>query len=192
LLERGSDFVASELLDLIVDQYQTCLEQTEKAVEAIEQQFLIRGFKENDVRRIYRLRRDLLRVYNAVTPLAELSRRLSRIELAYVDAESRAYFGEVADRIARTSEFINSLRQALAFAFEGGLMIGQMQQTDTTRKLAAWAAILAVPTAVAGIYGMNFKFMPELEWTLGYPLALGLMGSVCGFLYWKFKKAKWL
>ncbi|QTB99903.1 magnesium and cobalt transport protein CorA [Alcaligenes sp. SORT26] len=192
LLVRGSDFVASELLDLIVDQYQTCLEQFEKAVEAIEQQFLILGFKENDVRRIYRLRRDLLRVYNAVTPLAELSRRLSRIELAYVDAESRAYFGEVADRITRTSEFINSLRQALAFAFEGGLMIGQMQQTDTTRKLAAWAAILAVPTAVAGIYGMNFKFMPELEWTMGYPLALGLMGSVCGFLYWKFKKAKWL
>ncbi len=71
-------------------------------------------------------------------------------------------------------------------------MTGQMGQTDTTRNLAAWAAILAVPTAVAGIYGMNFKLMPELAWTLGYPYALGLMGSVCGFLYWKFKKAKWL
>lgn len=192
LLQRGSDYVASELLDMIVDQYLVSLEQMEKAVEAIEQQFLIRGFKESDVRRIYRLRRDLLRIHTGVTPLAELCRRLSRVELPYIDADTRAYFGEVADRIARTSEFIGSLREALAFAFEGGLMIGQMQQTDTTRKLAAWAAILAVPTAVAGIYGMNFKFMPELEWHLGYPMALALMGGVCGFLYWKFKKAKWL
>lgn len=192
LLQRGSDYVASELLDLIVDQYLVSLEQMEKAVETIEQQFLIRGFKESDVRRIYRLRRDLLRIHTAVTPLAELCRRLSRVGLAYVDEDSRAYFGEVADRISRTSEFIGSLREALAFAFEGGLMIGQMQQTDTTRKLAAWAAILAVPTAVAGIYGMNFKFMPELDWRLGYPMALALMGGVCGFLYWQFKKAKWL
>ncbi|HRL20202.1 magnesium and cobalt transport protein CorA [Alcaligenes sp. SDU_A2] len=192
LLQRGSDYVASELLDLIVDQYLVSLEQMEKAVETIEQQFLIRGFKESDVRRIYRLRRDLLRIHTAVTPLAELCRRLSRVELSYIDSESRAYFGEVADRVSRTSEFIGSMREALAFAFEGGLMIGQMQQTDTTRKLAAWAAILAVPTAVAGIYGMNFELMPELKWPLGYPMALSLMGGACGFLYWKFKQAKWL
>src|SRR5690606_17067090 len=115
LLQRGSDYVASELLDLIVDQYLVSLEQMEKAVETIEQQFLIRGFKESDGRRIYRLRRDLLRIHTAVTPLAELCRRLSRVGLAYVDEDSRAYFGEVADRISRTSEFIGSLREAMAF-----------------------------------------------------------------------------
>lgn len=109
-----------------------------------------------------------------------------------IDTESRAYFGEVADRIVRTNELISSLREALAFAFEASLMIGQAQQTDTTRKLAAWAAILAVPTAIAGIYGMNFHDMPELQWPYGYPLVLGTISVICGFLYWRFKKVKWL
>lgn len=192
LLARGSDYVASELIDLIVDHYSLALEVLEKAVESIEQQFLLRGFRETDVRRIYRLRRDLLRMHTAITPLAEICRRLSRIEHDVIDAEARAYFTELGDRVARTSEFIYALREALAFAFEGGMMIEQMQQTDTARKLAAWAAILAVPTALAGIYGMNFKFMPELEWRWGYPAILALMASVCGTLYWKFKKMKWL
>jgi magnesium transporter len=80
----------------------------------------------------------------------------------------------------------------LAFAFEAGLMIGQSHQTDITKKLAAWAAILAVPTAVAGIYGMNFKYMPELSWTYGYALIMAAMALVCGVLFWKFKKAGWL
>jgi len=71
-------------------------------------------------------------------------------------------------------------------------MIGQSQQTDTTKKLAAWAAILAVPTAVAGIYGMNFKYMPELDWLYGYPAVLGVTFTVCAVLYWKFKKSGWL
>src|SRR3546814_1578046 len=84
------------------------------------------------------------------------------------------------------------LREALAFAFEASLMIGQSQQTDTTRKLAAWAAILAVPTAVAGIYGMNFQDMPELSWAYGYPTVMGATFAACAVLYWKFKKAKWL
>ncbi len=192
LLDRGADYVASELLDLIVDHYLQALDTVEKAVEGIEQQFLLHGFRETDVRRIYRLRRDLLRIHTAVTPLAEICQRLARIEHSVVDGQARAYFLEVADRVRRTSEFINALREAVAFAFEGGMMIEQMKQTDTARKLASWAAILAVPTALAGIYGMNFKIMPELEWTLGYPLVLGVMASVCGSLYWKFKKMKWL
>src|SRR5690606_41304713 len=81
----------------------------------------------------------------------------------YVDANARPYFAVVADRVLRVDELINALREALAFAFEASLMIAQTQQNDITRRLAAWAAILAVPTAVAGIYGMNFEFMPELK-----------------------------
>lgn len=192
LLARGPDYVASELLDLIVDHYLQALDVLERAVESIEQQFLLHGFRETDVRRIYRLRRDLLRTHTVVTPLAEICQRLSRIESDVIDVHARAYYLEVSDRVRRTSEFIYALREAVAFAFEGGMMIEQMKQTDTGRKLAAWAAILAVPTALAGIYGMNFKIMPELEWTLGYPFILSVMGGVCGTLYWKFKKMKWL
>ncbi|NYT63850.1 magnesium and cobalt transport protein CorA [Alcaligenaceae bacterium] len=191
-LGRGSDYVASALLDLIVDRYVSALAKLETVVEGVEQHFLLRGFRESDVRRLYRQRRDLLRIHTAIAPMAEICRRLARVEMRNIDAESRAYFGEVADRVVRANEFINSLREALAFAFEASLMIGQSQQTDITKKLAAWAAILAVPTAVAGIYGMNFKVMPELSWTYGYPTVMGATFAVCAVLYWKFKKSDWL
>jgi magnesium transporter len=191
-LGRGADYVASALLDLLVDRYIAALTKLETVVEGVEQQFLLRGFRETDVRRLYRQRRDLLRIHTVIAPMAEICRRLARVEMRNIDAESRAYFGEVADRVLRANEFINSLREALAFAFEASLMIGQSQQTDTTRKLAAWAAILAVPTAVAGIYGMNFKYMPELDWIYGYPAIMGITFGVCAVLYWKFKKSNWL
>ncbi|PLC55205.1 magnesium transporter [Pollutimonas nitritireducens] len=191
-LGRGADYVASALLDLLVDRYIIALTKLESVVEGVEQQFLLRGYRETDVRRLYRQRRDLLRIHTVIAPMAEICRRLSRVETRNIDADSRAYFSEVADRVLRANEFINSLREALAFAFEASLMIGQSQQTDTTKRLAAWAAILAVPTAVAGIYGMNFKHMPELDWAYGYPAVMGLTFAACAVLYWKFRKSNWL
>ena len=101
-------------------------------------------------------------------------------------------FRDVSDHIRRVQEEIESLREVLAFAFETSLMTGQAQQTEITRKLAAWAAILAVPTALAGIYGMNFEHMPELEWRYGYAVVLVIIASVCGWLYWRFRRNGWL
>ncbi len=191
-LSRGSDYVASTLLDLVADRYVEALDHMEGRVENVEHQFLLRGFRELDIRRLYRLRRDLLRMQTAIAPLVEICRRLARVDMRNIGADSRAYFNEVADRIQRIVESIAGLREALAFAFEASMMISQMQQTDITRKLAAWAAILAVPTAVAGIYGMNFHDMPELGWTYGYPAMLAGTGVFCGLLYWKFRRIKWL
>jgi magnesium transporter len=182
LLKRGSDYVASELLDWLVDRY----------VAAAEQKLLIRGAKDSDIRRLYRQRRDLLRIHTVVSPLAEICRRLARVEMSAVDEHARPYFGEVADRVLRVDELFNSLRESLAFAFEASLMIGQAAQNDTTRKLASWAAILAVPTAIAGIYGMNFEFMPELKSPWGYPVTLGAIATACSVLYWRFRKSGWL
>lgn len=192
LLARGSSYVASALLDLLADRYVAALEHFEAAVEATEQKFMLRGANDLDVRKLYRLRRDLLRMHTAIFPVAEICRRLSRVDMTYIDGNSRGYFGEVADRVQRIDELINSLRETLAFAFEAGSLLGQSQQTDIAKKLASWAAILAVPTAVAGIYGMNFQYMPELKWHFGYPLMLAGTAAVCGVLYWKFKKARWL
>ena len=151
-------------------------------VEGAEQKLLIRGAKDSDIRRLYRQRRDLLRIHTVVSPLAEICRRLARVEMTAVDEHARPYFGEVADRVLRVDELFNSLREALAFAFEASLMIGQAAQNDTTRKLASWAAILAVPTAIAGIYGMNFEFMPELKSPWGYPVTLGVIVTICSVL----------
>lgn len=191
-LERGSDYVASTLLDLLADRYVQALDHMEAQVESIEHQFLLRGFREKEIRRLYRLRRDLLRMQAAIAPLVEISRRLARVDTRNIGADSRGYFGEVADRIQRVVEGFSGLREALVFAFEASMMISQMQQTDITRKLAAWAAILAVPTAVAGIYGMNFHDMPELNMPYGYPAMLAGTAAVCGLLYWKFRRIKWL
>lgn len=192
LLKRGSDYVASELLDWLVDRYVAAAGKIESVVEGAEQKLLIRGAKDSDIRRLYRQRRDLLRIHTVVSPLAEICRRLARVEMSAVDENARPYFGEVADRVLRVDELFSALRESLAFAFEASLMIGQAAQNDTTRKLASWAAILAVPTAIAGIYGMNFEFMPELKSPWGYPVTLGVITGVCSFLYWRFRKSGWL
>ena len=192
LLRRGSDYVASELLDLLADRYLAAVTRLETVVESAEQKLLIRGAKDADIRKLYRQRRDLLRIHTIISPIVEICRRLARVEMPAIDAHARPYFGEVADRVQRIDELINALREALAFAFEASQMIAQAQQNDTTRRLASWAAILAVPTAVAGIYGMNFKYMPELDWTWGYPLTLGAIAAACAVLYWRFRRSGWL
>lgn len=192
LLARGSDFVAAELLDLLVDRYVAAATRLEQVVEHAEQKLMIRGQKDADVRKVYRQRRDLLRIHTAISPMAEICRRVARVDMSCIDTHARPYFGEVADRVVRVDEIFGGLREALAFAFEASLMIGQAQQNDTTRKLAAWAAILAVPTAIAGIYGMNFEFMPELHSRYGYPITLSVIVGACSVLYWRFRKTGWL
>ncbi|NOL50281.1 magnesium and cobalt transport protein CorA [Pelistega europaea] len=192
LIARGSDFVVAEILDVFVDSCAALASRLETEVNQVEQKMMLRGFKETDIRKLYKQRRDLLRIRTSITPMVEICRKIAVMNSPIIEPDSRSYFTIVADRIARIDEQIHALHEALAFAFEASLMIGQSHQTDVTKKLAAWAAILAVPTAVAGIYGMNFKYMPELNWTLGYPMALGLMGGICGFLYYRFKKSGWL
>jgi magnesium transporter len=92
----------------------------------------------------------------------------------------------------RINESIDNLRELLTTALEANLSLASMQQNEVTKKLAAWAAILAVPTAIAGIYGMNFRHMPELDWRYGYAVVMAMIVAVCGVLYWRFKRAGWL
>lgn len=192
LIARGSDFVVAEILDVFVDSCAVLASRLETEVNQVEQKMMLRGFRESDIRKLYKQRRDLLRIRTSITPMVEICRKIAVMNSPIIEPDSRSYFMIVSDRIARIDEQILALHEALAFAFEASLMIGQSHQTDITKKLAAWAAILAVPTAVAGIYGMNFAHMPELQWEFGYPMALGVMGGICGFLYYRFKKSGWL
>ncbi len=109
-----------------------------------------------------------------------------------IDAAIRPYYRDVHDHVIRVNEQIGSLREVLSFAFETSMIVAAARQNDVTRKLAAWAAILAVPTAIAGIYGMNFEVMPELHWRFGYPAALSVIAVVCGGLFVRFKRIGWL
>jgi magnesium transporter len=145
-----------------------------------------------DIERLYMLRRDLLKLRNAAGPLVEICRRLTDTELPQIRSAIHPLFRGVTDHIRTVQEKIDSLREVLAFAFEASLLAGQSQETAISKKLAAWAAILAVPTAIAGIYGMNFKDMPELNSNYGYPMVLAAIVVISSILYWRFRKNGWL
>jgi magnesium transporter len=191
-LSEGEDFIVYAILDFIVDNYFPVLESINDQVEEIEDHVLATTMGPAEIEQLYSLRRDLLRLHNAVAPLADVCRRLERTDVVLIDPAMRPHFRDVRDHLRRAQERIDTLRETLAFAFEASLMNAQMQQTNISRRLAAWAAILAVPTAIAGIYGMNFEHMPELKWEYGYYLVLGVTIAVCVTLYWRFRRAGWL
>lgn len=189
---QGEDYILYAVLDFVVDNYMPVIETIETEVEGIEDQLLAATSAPPEINRLYQLRRDLLRLRNAAVPLVEVCRRLEQPGLPGIDASMQPLFRDVSDHIRRIQEEIESLREVLDFAFEASLMTGQVQQTEITRKLAAWAAILAVPTAVAGIYGMNFDVMPELHWRYGYAVVLVVIVAVCSWLYVRFRRDHWL
>ena len=192
LLAHGEDYILHAILDFIVDNFTVVTETLTKDVDSIEDSVFRDKNPRADVRRMFRLRRDLLRVRKAAAPLAEVCRRLEHAEVKPIDAGMQHLFRDVSDHVNRVLEEIDSMREVLAFAFEASVMMGQRQQTEITRRLAAWAAILAVPTAVAGIYGMNFEHMPELKWDYGYFVVLGSTIAVCLTLYWRLRRNGWL
>jgi magnesium transporter len=192
VLSDGEDYILYAILDFIVDDYMPVIETIQDEVEEIEDSVLTTALSGAEVERLYQLRRDLLRLRNVVVPLVEVCRRLENADLPAIDASMKPLFRDISDHVHRVQEEIESLREVLAFAFEASLMAGQAMQTEITRKLAAWAAILAVPTAVAGIYGMNFEIMPELKWHYGYFVVLAFIILACGWLFWRFRRNRWL
>jgi magnesium transporter len=192
VLSQGEDYIVYAILDFIVDNYMPVLERIHTEVEAIEDTVLATTLSQPDIERLYMLRRDLLRLRHAAGPLVEVCNRLEHTQLMPIDKEMQPHFRDVTDHVRRVSADIDALREVLAFAFEASLMAGQAQQTVTARRLTAWAAILAVPTAIAGIYGMNFEHMPELKWEYGYFLVIGVIVAICVTLYLQFRRNGWL
>jgi magnesium transporter len=191
-LAYGADYILYAILDFIIDNYQPVLETSHAEVEAIEDRVLSAELVQAEVERLYLLRRDLLRLRNAVVPLVEVCRKLEHTEVIAIDPTMRPLFRDVTDHIRRVQEEIDALREVLAFAFEASQLMGQARQTAITRKLAAWAAILAVPTAITGIYGMNFKYIPELQWTYSYFIVMPIIFLICASLYRRFRQSSWL
>lgn len=192
LLRHGEDYVLYAIMDFVADNYLPILDSMESEIGALEQTMLLRSPRSSDVERIYQLRRDLANLRRAAAPLQDVCLRLDRLDLPVIDAEVRPYYRDVHDHVIRINESIDALREVLSFSFEAGMMNVAARQTEVTRKLAAWASMLAVPTAIAGIYGMNFEHMPELKWEYGYFMALGAVASIIVGLYIRFKKLGWL
>ncbi len=192
LLSHGEDYILYAILDFIVDNYAPVLEAINEEVETIEDSILNKTLDHENIDRLYLLRRDLLRLRNAAWPLLDVCQRLAHAEAFAIDAAMQPNFRDVTDHVRRIKEEIDTLREVLAFAFEASLMTGQMSQTGITRKLASWAAILAVPTAIAGIYGMNFKHMPELNSEYGYFVVIAVIIVICFTLFTRFRKNRWI
>jgi magnesium transporter len=192
VLANGEHYILHAILDFIVDNYMPVTESVHAEVEEIEDRVLTTPLGQQDIERLHVLRRDLLRLRSAAIPLVEVCRRLEHSDALPTAPGMRFLFRDVTDHIHMVAAEIDSLRELLAFLFEASIMIGQAHQNNITRRLAAWAAILAVPTAVAGIYGMNFEHMPELKWEYGYFGVVALIAVVILCLYVGFRRNKWL
>jgi magnesium transporter len=184
--------VLHALLDYVVDNYTPVVNDAVEEVDAIEERLLQGQLKRADIERIYELRRELVRLRRVAAPMVEVCSRLRHVELPFIDKNMRPYFKDVLDHVVRVNETIDGLREVLSFAFEAAHLLESSRQGEVSRKFAGWAAILAVPTAIAGIFGMNFDHMPELHWQYGYYLALTLIFGVAAILYWRFRRSGWL
>lgn len=191
-LARGEDYILYAILDFIVDNYSPVLETIHEEIESIEDDVLTHAITRRQIERLYMLRRDLLRLRNAIGPLVEVCRRLEHDSLAIVRTAMQPLFRDVTDHVRTIQERIDSMREVLAFAFEASLLVSQSNETAVSKKLASWLAIVAVPSALAGFYGMNFKHLPGLAWEYGHIALLGTMILVCSALYFKFRRAGWL
>jgi len=192
LLANGVDYVLHGILDFIVDGYFPIIEEIEEEALALEQRATSSFLTRPDISRLFALRRELIRFQRMLGPMGEVCAKLVRLKLPNIDNDARPYFRDVLDHVARVTSRVEALLDILRSIFEFSTLLEQQRQSSTTRQLAAWAAILAVPTAIAGIYGMNFENMPELETRYGYFIVLGAIAAICVTLYLQFKRVRWL
>ena len=191
LLRHGAGAVLHAIVDRVVDGYAPVVEEVENDVEEVEQEVFAPG-RSNPAERIYKLEREVLDFHRAVSPLAAPLDRLARGQIELVPEDLRHYFRDIHDHVLRVDARVEGLRELLTSALQANLAQVTVRQNEDVRKISAWVAILAVPTMIAGIYGMNFEHMPELRWQLGYPAVLTVIAVTCSVLYLRFKRAGWL
>ena len=192
LLMHGVDYVLHAILDFVVDGYLPMVETIEEEVLAMEHRTIDNFLGRHEINRIFTLRRELIRFQRVLGPMSEVASKLTRQELPCIDSETRPYFSDVLDHVRRVQAMADGLREVLTSVFEFANLLEQQRIGTITRQLAAWAAILAVPTAIAGIYGMNFEHMPELSTRYGYFVVLAAIAGICTWLYFRFRRARWL
>ena len=194
LLSKGSGFVLYAILDFVVDNYFPILNTVEDAVEELEERLFKGDFSQDDLGQLYQFKRDLVELRRAAAPLVEVCNYLlTKVFSQHVPDDIRPYFRDVHDHALRINEAVEIIRETLAFALQISLSLGAARQNEATKRLAGWGALLAIPTVVFSIYGMNFKgWFPELEWKYGYPIVMGSVTVACLLLYRYLRKTGWL
>ena len=192
LLKQGAGFVLYALMDAVVDRYFPLVDVLESQLELVETQIFVKGEARANVQRMYELKREAMVIKHAVAPLMEAVGKLYGGRVPEICAGTQEYFRDVYDHLARINASIDTIRDTIGTAVQVNLSMVTIEENETTKRLAAWAGIFAVATAMVGVWGMNFEHMPELKWDYGYPAALLLITAVCGFLFRRFKRAGWL
>ena len=192
MLRHGPAFVFYALMDAVVDRYFPIIDRLETELEQVEDQMFEPGTSKANIQRLYELKRDIGTVRHAVTPLIDAVHKLFSGRVPAVCENNREYFRDVFDHLQRMQGTLDSLRDTIGTAIQVNLANVAIEESVVNKRLAAWAGIFAVISAFAGIWGMNFKNMPELEWQWGYPMALGTITIVCVILYRQFRKSGWL
>ena len=191
-LRHGTDYILHAILDFIIDGYLPIVRTIEDSVLDMERKMLDAFLDRNQITRIFRLRREIILFQRVLDAMLDLCGKLVHLDLPCLDKEAKPYFRDALQHMHRVETMVGSLRDVITSVFEASNLLEQQRQGTITRQLAAWAAILAVPTAIAGIYGMNFENMPELKMTYGYFVVLAIIAVLCIGLYVRFKRARWI
>ncbi len=192
LLAMGSSFVLYALMDAVVDRYFPVVDMLESELEKIEDRIFIKGSQRDNIERLYELKRKVLQLRHAVAPMLDAVGKLHGGRVPAFCFGTQEYFRDVHDHLHRINASIDTIRETISTAIQVNLSMVAIDEGEVNKRLAAWAAIFAVFTAFAGVWGMNFEFMPELKSRWGYPSALAFMVVVCGYLYYRFRKSGWL
>lgn len=192
LLRLGSGFVLYALMDAAVDLYFPVIDELESQLESIEEHLFDQGNALANIEQLYELKRKVMVLKHAVTPLMEATGKLHGGRVPPVCATTQNYFRDVYDHLTRINATIDAMRDTTTTAILVSQSTVSIEQNVINKQLAAWAAIFAIATVFTGIWGMNFRLMPELQWDYGYPVALIVIIAVCGFLYRRFKRSDWL
>lgn len=192
LLKRGPGYVLYALMDAVVDRYFPVLNELETELERIEENIFANVSPRANIESLYAMKRRLMTCRHAVTPLLESMGNITGARVPIICSGMQEYFRDISDHLLRLSQTIESVRDTISTAISVNLSMINLQESETMKRLAAYAALIAVPTLIAGIYGMNFDHMPELHWRYGYAVSVGLMAALDGYLFYRFRLAKWL
>ena len=192
LLRHGSGYVLYALMDAIVDRYAPVLDAVETELEALEEKIFSGKSPRENIEALYYVKQKLMILKHAVAPLVEASGRLYGGRVPQVCGGLGDYFRDVYDHLFRLNQSIDTLRDTVTTAIQVNLAMITIGESENTKRLAAYAALVAVPTMIAGVYGMNFEVMPELKWAWGYPVSIAVMVALDSYLFYRFRKSGWL
>ncbi|OIQ72057.1 magnesium transport protein CorA [mine drainage metagenome] len=192
MLAKGPGFPLYAIMDFVVDNYQPIVAQFEKAFDAIETDIFKNKFDNLVIERLYDLKREMLELRNAALPVADICSELVRFHEDLIPKELRAYFRDIQDHVARLVGSLDSMREMLTTAMQVNLALVANNQNEVVKRLAGWGAILAIPTVIFSLYGMNFEWMPELKWKFGYPIAVAVTILGCASVYRRLRRAGWV